>query len=905
MTIRNLDSLFRPRSVVVIGASDRPGSVGATVWRNLRSGGFAGPVLAVNPRRTELDGQPVYARVSDLPAPADLAIVCSPAATVPQLIEELGAKGTRAAIVVTAGLDTAEQQAMLNAARKYTLRILGPNCIGMLAPPIGLNASFAHRMAKPGGLAFVTQSGALLTAMLDWADARGIGFSRLVSLGEHADIDFGDLLDYLANDGATQAILLYIESITSARKFMSAARAAARNKPVIVIKAGRSNAGARAAASHTGALAGSDLVYDAAIARAGMLRVDTLQQLFLAAETLSRPGRPRQETLAILTNGGGAGVMAADAAAHVGVDLTDLDADTLAALDRLLPANWSHANPLDIIGDAPVARYVDALRLLLDAPAGCAVLFIHAPTAIVSSTDIADALIPLARRDPGRMLACWLGDRAVATARDRFWDAGIACFETPELAVRAFAMGVAYRRNQAELLQTPADQITEQPASARSTAASIVTTALQEGRTLLSEVEAKAVLSAYGIAVVPTCTVSARPSEAARVAGEIGFPVALKILSPDISHKSDVGGVALNLADPQAVDAAALAMLERVRAMRPQARLTGFTVQPMISRPHARELIVGTSVDPVFGPVVLFGAGGTAVEVLRDRAVALPPLNQPLADALVQRTRVARLLDAWRDTPAADLQALQRVLVAVSALLSDLPQLAELDINPLLCDEHGALALDARIRVDALAPGGADRFAIRPYPAQRVQSVQWQGQPLTIRPIRPQDEAQHRSFLESVAPADIRLRVFYTRRSIDHDELARLTQIDYEREMAFVAERPADATAGAAMLTLGTVRAIVDPDNESAEFGVLVRSELKGQGLGRLLMGTLIHYLQERGTRWIVGLVLAENEGMLALARALGFVQSVDPEDPGVRLVRLDLQSTDTGTRLANAHINS
>lgn len=894
MSIRNLDPLFDPASVAVFGASSRPSSVGATVWRNLRHGQFKGSVYAVNPKHRELGGEPVYARAADLPAVPDLAVICTPPATVAGLIEDLGAFGTRAVVVLSAGMDAAQRQAMQLAARPCLLRILGPNCIGLLAPHIGLNASFAQIDALPGELAFVSQSGALVTAMLDWARARAIGFSHVVSLGEHADVDFGDMLDYLASDAKTRAILLYIESIESPRKFMSAARAAARNKPVIVVKAGRSQQGQRAAASHTGALAGSDLVYDAAIARAGMLRVDTLQQLFVAAETLTRFRTNPCAQLTILTNGGGAGVMAADAASHAGVRLADLGDATLARLNAVLPANWSHGNPVDIIGDAPVERYTQALQALNDDPAAGAVLFIHAPTAIVPSAEIARALAPLAVRTPPRLMACWLGEAAVAEARQTFQDAGIASYPTPEEAVRAFAMLVAYRRNQAQLMEAPASTppaTPTDPGAGMAAVRALVRQVLAAGRDMLTEPEAKAVLAACGIPVVATRSVDAQPQAAAAAAEALGFPVALKILSADISHKSDVGGVVLNLASAAEVRDAAQAMLAHVRQAQPQARIDGFTVQQMLRRGHAHELIVGASIDPTFGPVILFGQGGTSVEVVADRAMALPPLNEPLARALVQRTRVAKLLRGFRDTPAADQDSLHAVLVAVSQLLVNIPEVAELDINPLIVNPDGAIALDARIRLSAQAPAGARHFAIRPYPADLVETLDWQGRRLTLRPIRPEDEAQHLEFIEHLDPADLRMRIFYSRRGIERSELARLTQIDYEREMAIVAVTPGPQGVEQ---TLGAVRAVADPDNIDAEFGVIVRSDLKGTGLGLLLMQKLIRTLRERGTQRLVGTVLSENQRMLALARELGFVQRwPDPMD-GTVAIHLLLQQPAT-----------
>ncbi|NRF70978.1 bifunctional acetate--CoA ligase family protein/GNAT family N-acetyltransferase [Aquincola sp. S2] len=866
MSIRHLDKLLSPTSIAVIGASDRSGSVGATVWRNLRGGAFAGPVHAVNPRLARLDGEPVFPNVAALPQAPDLALICTPPATVPGLIAELAQRGTRAAIVMSAGLDAAQKQAMLDAARPYLLRILGPNCIGLLAPHAGLNASFAHTDALPGEVAFVSQSGALVTAVLDWARSRRIGLSTMVSLGEHADVDFGDLLDYLASDVRTRAILLYAESIGEARKFMSAARAAARNKPVIIVKAGRAGAGVAAAASHTGALAGADAVIDAAIRRAGLLRVQTLAELFIAAETLARFGGNRDAALTVMTNGGGAGVMAADAAALAGVKLAPLSPEVRSLLDQTLPANWSRQNPVDLIGDAPVERYTAALQALLGDPQAGAVLFMHAPTAIVRSADIARACAPIARRAPGRVMACWLGDAAVAEARRIFEDAGIANYPTPEDAVHAFGMLDTYRRNQALLTEAP-PLGADGPAADLAAVRRIIDHALADGRELLAEDEAKAVLAACGIPVVPTQALGPDPETLEGAAADIGYPVVLKIRSRDISHKSDVGGVALDIADAVALRSAAHAMLERARAARPDARIDGFTLQPMLRRPHAHELIVGTSIDPVFGPVLLFGAGGTAVEVLADRAIALPPLNRPLARELIGRTRIARLLAGYRDRPPVAMDPLADVPIALARLLADVPEIAELDINPLLADEQGVIALDARIVLARHRPGGRAHFAILPYPAELIEEVDWHGRRLRLRPVRPEDETRQREFFAAQPPEDLRLRFFSSRRELPRTELARLVQIDYAREMAFVAEAADGDDAGA---LLGVVHAVCDPDNVEAEFALIVRSGLHQRGLGRLLLGKMTRYLSGHGTQRLVAHVLRENTAMRGLAQSIG-----------------------------------
>ena len=886
MSIRNLDALLAPRRVAVVGASNRPGSVGATVWRNLQAGGFAGTLLPVNPKHRELDGIAVARHCRDLASQPDLAIVCTPRETLAEVIGELAAVGTRAVVVLTAGVDAALKQSLRELARPTTMRLLGPNCLGLLSPGLGLNASFAHTDAIAGDVAFVSQSGALVTAVLDWAKSRRVGFSHMVSLGEHMDVDFGDLLDYLASDASTRSILLYVEAIESPRKFMSAARAAARNKPVIVVKAGRSTKGAQAAASHTGALAGSDLVYDAAIRRAGMLRVDTLQELFVAAETLARFDADLDRGLTVMTNGGGAGVLAADAAAHAGVELHGLGRALRERLDATLTSQWSHGNPIDIIGDAPAARYVETLDALIADPDTGAILFMHAPTAIVPSADIARACLPLVHGARRRLLSCWLGDGAVGEARQLFEQAGVADFETPEEAVRACAMLASYRHNQKMLLEAPSSSAIGAPDKAGARA--VVATALGAGRETLDEVESKQLLAAYGIPTVRTARARATADDAVAAAGDIGYPVALKILSPDLSHKSDAGGVLLDIPDEAALRAATRQMLACVGALRPDARIEGFSVQAMARRPRALELIVGASVDPIFGPVLMFGQGGTAVEVIADRAIALPPLNRVLARDLVARTRVSKLLEGYRGRAPADVDAVCDVLIALAQMQADLPELAELDINPLLADDAGVLALDARVRLSRTPVAGADRFAIRPFPDELTERVDWQGRTVTIRAIRPEDEALHRAFIALVAPADLRLRFFSSRRELPRTEVARLVQIDYAREMAFIA---LDTAADRTQETLGVVRAVSDPDDVEAEFAILVRTDVHGRRLGSVLMSKMIGYLRSRGTRRMCGYVLRDNAPMHALMLALGFTPESQTREPGTVHYALELQS--------------
>ena len=888
MSVRNLQHLFAPKSVALIGASARAGSVGATVLRNLLGAGFQGAIYPVNPKYTELAGLQCWRGVADLPQAPDLALICTPPATVPDIVRQLGERGCRAAIILSAGLKGARdahgvtlQQAALDAARPALLRLLGPNCVGLLAPGIGLNASFAHTDALPGKIAFVSQSGALVTGVLDWARSRGIGFSRFISLGDSADVDFGDVLDYLASDGETGAILLYIEDLRHARKFMSAARAAARGKPVVVLKAGRVPEGAKAAASHTGALAGADDVYDAAIRRAGMLRVLTTEDLFAAVETLAHARPLHGERLAIMTNGGGPGVMATDALVCGGGKLAALSEGTLRALDAVLPPTWPHANPVDIIGDAPAERYRQTLELLLADSENDAILFIHAPTAIVPSADIARAIAPIAGNASRNVLACWLGGDGVAEARRICSEAGIPTFDTPEDAVNGYLQIVHFRQNQRLLMQVPAASGANANAD-RDGARRIIEAALADGRTQLSEPESKAVLAAYGIPVVQT-RLAPDIAQAVRAACEIGFPVAVKIVSPDVIHKSDVGGVALDLDTPEAVRAAAQRMLKRLGELAPGARLEGFSVQQMARRPEAHELIVGAATDPVFGPVILFGQGGVSVEVTADHAVALPPLNSVLARDLVGRTRVARLLAGYRNRPAADMDAILSVLIQVSQLVSDIPEVIELDVNPLLADSDGAVALDARMRVAPAGRGasGLDRLAIRPYPRELEETIEFEGRPLLLRPVMPEDGPAHMAFFAALSDDDVRYRMFVRMRELAPSQLARFTQIDFDREMAFIATR--DGADGHPE-TLGVARVVADPDNVAAEFAVTVRSDLKGHGLGRILMNKLIAYCRSRGTREIVGEALPQNTRVIRLVKSLGFEVTPAPEEDTVKL---------------------
>src|SRR5579885_387211 len=891
MSIRNLDAIFKPAAIAVIGASPRPRSVGFLVMRNLLAAGFGGVVMPVNPKHAAVEGVLCHPDVKSLPVTPNLGVICTPPATVPQLAADLAARGAKGLIVVTAGFAEGDNRHgkqleadMLNAARPGLMRIVGPNGIGVISTPANLNASFAHIAPLKGKVAFVTQSGAILTTVLDWAVSRKIGFSHLVSLGDMADVDFGDMLDWLALDSDTNAILLYVEAVTQARKFMSAARAAARTKPVIVIKSGRGAAGARAAASHTGAMAGADNVYDAAFHRTGLLRVQDLDELFDALETLALKPDFSGERLAILTNGGGAGVLAADALLMQNGTLAELSAGTIAALNAKLPPTWSHGNPIDIIGDADGARYSSAIEILLKAPEADAILAINCPTAVTSSLEAAKAVVQTVRTSKAALLANWLGSEAAQSARALFADARIPSYETPEKAVRGFMHVVRYRRAQAALMEAPPSVPADfQPddASARATIAG----ALKAGATWLAPGQVSRLLACYAIPA-PMLLIASNPDDAERKAASFASPVALKILSPDITDKSDVDGVALDLADAGEVRAAAEAMLERVRKAAPSARIDGFVLQEMVRRPQARELILGMAQDAQFGPFLLFGHGGTAVEVIGDKALGFPPLNLKLARDMIAATRVSRELAGYRDRPPADIGAIALTLVKLSQMICDLDEISELDINPLLADENGVTALDVRIRVAPLADGArrGSRLAILPYPRdlERTETIAGFG-PLRMRPIRPEDAPAIVKYFERLTPEDVRLRFFTPMRELNPSLLARLTQIDYDREMAFV-------LFDAASDVLGIARLAADPDNLKAEFAVSVRSDLKGRGLGRFLMQQLIAYARGRGIGEFFGDVLSGNVAMLALLRDLGCPVAASSRQNGVIRVTLAIR---------------
>ncbi|HZC58137.1 MAG TPA: bifunctional acetate--CoA ligase family protein/GNAT family N-acetyltransferase [Xanthobacteraceae bacterium] len=897
MSTYRLDKLFSPRSVAVVGASPRQTSPGHAVLRNLRCGGFAGEVHLVNPHYDSIDGVVAVKSYGALASTPDVVVIGVPPSAVPSVVAAAGAKGTAAAIILTAGLghgpgSLAEQ--CEKAARASGMRLVGPNCLGVLSPVANFNASFAASMPRPGDLALISQSGAIAAGLVEWAAVRGIGFSTMVSVGDSVDVDFADLLDHFATDRGTRAILLYIESVKDARKFMSAARAAARAKPVLVVKSGRHAAGAKAAMTHTGALAGSDAVYDAAFRRAGLLRVLDLDELFAAAETLGHLTTISGRRLAILTNGGGIGVLAVDRLADLGGELADISPETMNRLDAALPPIWSRANPVDIAGDADDRRYATALEHLLEDSKNDAVLVMNVPTALASATDAAKSVIAVTEGHRKKhshakpVFAVWIGGSD--SASEAFNAAGIPDYATESEAVSGFMHLVRHREAREQLMATP-PSMPQGFAPDAAVIRPIIDTVLRERRTWLDPIEMTKVFSAYGISITPASP-ARNADEAVAVARPhlaAGNAVVLKILSPDIVHKSEVGGVRLNLTTEQAVHQAAVDILSRARAAKPDARITGVTVFPMIVRPKARELIVGVADDPTFGPVIVFGQGGTAVEVISDKALALPPLDLALARSLIARTRVSRILKAYRNVPAADEPAVALLLVKLAQLAADFPEIREIDLNPVLADETGVMAVDARVSVAPVearhrGPSGHPRFAIRPYPTEWERHMTLHdGMEILVRPVRPEDEPLYPPFLACVTQQDLRLRFFAPVKEFSHAFIARFTQIDYARAMAFIA---IEASTGH---MLGVVRIHSDANYETGEYAILIRSDLKGHGLGWSLMQLIIEYARADGLSSIRGQVLQENLPMLEMCRGLGFEVASDPEEPSIADVTLRL----------------
>jgi acetyltransferase len=895
MTIRNLEFAVRPRSLAVFGASANEDSVGRIVMDNIVAGGFDGDIWPVNPKYDEVAGLRCYHGAAELPAAPDLGVIVTPAATVPGIVADLGAKGCRVAIVITAGLtrENGLRQAMLDAAKPYLFRIIGPNTVGLMVPPAKLNAGFAHMVAAPGNIALLSQSGAIATSLIDWAADNGVGFSHIISLGDMADVDVGDWLDMLAGDAKARAIVMYLETVTNPRKFLSAARAAARIKPVIAVKAGRHEAAAKAAATHTGALSGADRVIDAALSRSGILRVEGLGELFDAAEITARFPPLESARIGIVTNGGGAGVLAVDQLVEGPGALAKLAPTTIERLDAALPPTWSRANPVDIIGDASADRYRAALEAVAGDPGVDAVMVLNCPTGLASPAEAASAVAGLAdggRIDGKPLIACWLGEHTAREARGILQGAGIPSFATPSDAARAISYLAGWSRAQKALMRVPSSR-SEDAAGDRDAVLAIFRKAASDGRRILTEPEAKVAIANYGIRV-PETIVANSPAEAKRAAAKLlktAEKVVVKLLSKAISHKSDVGGVVLDIGTSEQAEEAARTVEQRVRQRAPEAHIEGFAVQPMVVRREAQELILGMTRDPIFGPVILFGAGGVAVEVMDDTAVALPPLDDVLAGDLIERTRIGRLLAGFRDRKPADRQAIASSLNGLSQMIVDFPCIVSVDVNPLLADAEGAIALDARIEIDPEAVeerGPNPALAIRPYPAEWEKEFSGGGANYRIRPIKPSDIALYPDFFGKVSPGDIRLRFLAPRKGFPDEMLKRLTQLDYDREMAFVA---LEATGGK---LAGVGRPSCDPDRTKGEYALLVRTDLQGHGIGWQLLRQILAYASAEKIGRIEGIVLEGNMAMLKMCREFGFAVTHHPDEPGLMLVTLDLRQS-------------
>ncbi|MDK9365145.1 bifunctional acetate--CoA ligase family protein/GNAT family N-acetyltransferase [Lelliottia wanjuensis] len=885
MSQRGLEALLRPKSIAVIGASMKPDRAGYLMMRNLLAGGFNGPVMPVTPAYKAVQGVLAWPDIQSLPFVPDLAILCTHAKRNLTLLEALGEKGCKTCIILSS---PPEQQAeLLACAGRYQMRLLGPNSLGLLAPWQGLNASFSPVPIRKGKLAFISQSAAVSNTILDWAQQREMGFSYFIALGDSLDIDVDELLDFLARDSKTSAILLYLEHLSDARRFVSAARSASRNKPILVIKSGRSPAAQRLLQSHSG----MDPAWDAAIQRAGLLRVQDTHELFSAVETLSHMRPLRGEKLMIVSNGAAPAALALDELWLRNGKLSTLSEETLQHLRDALPVSVTPGNPLDLRDDASSERYIKAISILLDSQDIDALMVIHSPSAVAPGSQSARALIDAVKNHPrGKyvtLLTNWCGEYSSQEARRLFSEAGLPTYRTPEGTITAFMHMVEYRRNQKQLRETPA--LPDNLAANATEAHNLLRQAIEDGASSLDTHEVQPILDAYGMKTLPTW-IASDSAEAVHIAEQIGYPVALKLRSPDIPHKSDVQGVMLYLRTAAEVQQAAEAIFDRVKMAWPQARVHGLLVQSMANRAGAQELRVVVEHDPVFGPLIMLGEGGVECRPEEQAVVALPPLNMNLARYLVIQAIKSKKIRGRSALQPLDIAGLSQFLVQVSNLIVDCAEIQRLDIHPLLASGNEFIALDVTLDIAPFTGDRESRLAIRPYPLQLEEWVEMKnGEQVLFRPILPEDEPQLRAFIAQVTKEDLYYRYFSEISEFTHDDLANMTQIDYDREMAFVAVRHRDEGDE----ILGVTRAISDPDNVDAEFAVLVRSDLKGLGLGRRLLEKLIGYTRDHGLLCLNGITMPHNRGMITLARKLGF--DVDIQlDEGIVALSLRLASMST-----------
>ena len=884
-----LDVFFSPKTVAVIGATENPGTVGRTLLWNIVTSPFGGTVYPVNPKRPSVLGVKAYKSISDIPEQVDLAVIVTPPPSIPGIIKECGENGVRGAVVISAGFKevgaegAALERQLLEEARKANIRVIGPNCLGVMSPLSGLNATFATTIARPGSVGFISQSGALCTAVLDWSLKEMVGFSAFVSVGSMVDVGWGDLIYHLGNDPKTRSIVIYMESIGDARSFLSAAREVALNKPIIVIKPGRSAQAAKAAASHTGSLTGSDEVLQAAFRRSGVLRVDTIADLFYMAEVLSKQPSPKGKRLSIVTNAGGPGVLATDTLIMGGGELADLMPETMEALNGVLPATWSHNNPVDIIGDASPERYAKALEIVSKDPNSDGMLVILTPQSMTDPTQIAEQLKPLAKQEGKPLIASWMGGVDVAAGEAILNRANIPTFPYPDTAARAFNYMWQYSYNLKGLYETPSTQ--EESAECqpnRALVKEIIEKARAEGRTILTEFESKQVLLSYCIPTAQT-VIAATEAEAVKAADQIGYPIVLKLFSETITHKTDVGGVQLNLGDAEAVARAFRTIQKSVTEKVGAQHFQGVTVQPMVKLKDAYELIIGSSLDPQFGPVLLFGTGGQLVEVFKDRALALPPLNSTLARRMMEQTKIYKALQGVRGRKPIDLAQLEQLMVRFSSLVAEQRLIKEIDINPLLASPDGLIALDARVVIHAADVKDEDipKTAIRPYPTRYV--APWtlkDGSVVEIRPIRPEDEPRMVKFHETLSERSVYLRYFHLmnlEQRTTHERLTRICFIDYDREMALVAERRNPETGESEILGVGRLTKI--HGTTEGEVAVVVSDSWHGRGLGKELLGRLLKVGADEKLTKLTADILPDNRDVMRICERLGFTLKHSLED--------------------------
>ena len=889
MSSFNLDPIFQPKSVAVLGATERKGNVGSAIMFNLINGGFRGSIFPINPNHQIIWGKPSFKSISDLPEAPDLVVIATPIATVAELVRECVGEGVGGAVIISAGgKETGEkgrklEEAIRQEAGAAGFRIIGPNCLGIINVRHNLNASFAGHMPNKGRMAFISQSGAICTTILDLSIKEQMGFSYMVSLGSMLDVDFGDVIDYLGGEADVSSIVMYIESLSRIRNFMSAARAVSRIKPIIALKAGRSRAGARAAASHTGALAGEDAVYDAAFKRAGIVRVRTFEELFDCAELLSKHPRSLGPGLAIITNAGGPGVMAADALSDYGIEPVALSPETLSKLNDILPAHWSRQNPIDIVGDASAERYEKAVKICLEAQEIEGLLIMLAPQALTDPSEVAMALTRVLAGKKMPVFTNWIGGRDVDAGREIFNRAQIPTFDTPERAVRAFMDLCRYGSN-LELLQQIPSNLPNKLEFQKNEAASFIEHLIEEKNILVTETGSKQILNFYGIPVNPT-EIARTSSEAVQKFRDMGFPVVMKIFSEAITHKSDVGGVRLNLKNETEVEKAFTEITSAATAAFPDAVIEGVTLQPMIEKPDY-ELIFGAKMDADFGPVILFGMGGIATEIIKDRAIALPPINRLLARRLIEDTKIYQLLKGYRHLPPVDLTVLEEILVRLAQLVTDFSEIAELDINPLLIKDNQFCAVDARI---ILKPNGIKspfHLVISPYPRQYEEHTTCKtGEKIFIRPIRPEDAPLLIEHFDALSPRTIYRRFFSPIKQLSHSMLTRFTQIDYDREIALVALWEQNGHEK----LIGVARIVNEAAMKEAEFSVLLSDEWQGKGIGAGLLSRCLKIAKTHGIEKVMGMVLAENTQMLILGKKLGFEMSRIPQE-GTYELHIDLK---------------